>query len=56
MIFAYYYVVYFVVVLACYMFVNYCLLAVGHVDIEGNAHNGLVVRLPFAALFDTLGM
>ncbi|XP_044500377.1 dymeclin isoform X2 [Mangifera indica] len=28
----------------------------GHVDIEGSAQNGLVVRLPFAALFDTLGM
>ncbi|KAJ0035372.1 hypothetical protein Pint_24740 [Pistacia integerrima] len=28
----------------------------GHVDIEGNAHNGLVVKLPFAALFDTLGL
>ncbi|XP_020547879.1 dymeclin isoform X3 [Sesamum indicum] len=26
------------------------------VDIEGNAHNGLLVRLPFASLFDTLGM
>ncbi|KAM7485293.1 hypothetical protein LguiA_001302 [Lonicera macranthoides] len=25
-------------------------------DIEGNAHNGLRVRLPFASLFDTLGM
>lgn len=39
-----------------HMFVNYCLSAVGHVDIEGSAQNGLVVRLPFAALFDTLGM
>ncbi|KAJ4722539.1 Dymeclin [Melia azedarach] len=28
----------------------------GHMDIEGNAHNGPVVRLPFASLFDTLGM
>lgn len=26
------------------------------VDIEGNAHSGSVVRLPFASLFDTLGM
>ncbi|KAL6971659.1 hypothetical protein U1Q18_031338 [Sarracenia purpurea var. burkii] len=26
------------------------------VDIEGNAHNGTLVRLPFASLFDTLGM
>lgn len=26
------------------------------VDIEGNAHSGLLVRLPFASLFDTLGM
>lgn len=26
------------------------------VDIEGNAHNGPLVRLPFASLFDTLGM
>ncbi|KDP40232.1 hypothetical protein JCGZ_02230 [Jatropha curcas] len=26
------------------------------VDIEGNAHNGSLVRLPFASLFDTLGM
>ncbi|KAJ4763755.1 Dymeclin [Rhynchospora pubera] len=25
-------------------------------DIEGNAHNDTVVRLPFASLFDTLGM
>ncbi|KAL5782692.1 hypothetical protein ACOSP7_007721 [Xanthoceras sorbifolium] len=28
----------------------------GHVDIEGNGNNGPVVRLPFASLFDTLGM
>ncbi|KAM3326597.1 dymeclin isoform X2 [Capsicum chacoense] len=26
------------------------------VDVEGNAHGGSVVRLPFASLFDTLGM
>ncbi|KAK4434054.1 Dymeclin [Sesamum alatum] len=26
------------------------------IDIEGNARNGLLVRLPFASLFDTLGM
>ncbi|XP_022748791.1 dymeclin-like, partial [Durio zibethinus] len=26
------------------------------VDVEGNAQNGPVVRLPFASLFDTLGM
>ncbi|KGN56942.1 dymeclin [Cucumis sativus] len=26
------------------------------VDSDGNAHNGLLVRLPFASLFDTLGM
>ncbi|KAF2290167.1 hypothetical protein GH714_003820 [Hevea brasiliensis] len=30
--------------------------AVDRVDIEGNAHNGSLVRLPFASLFDTLGM
>ncbi|KAL0287693.1 UNVERIFIED_CONTAM: hypothetical protein Sangu_2681500, partial [Sesamum angustifolium] len=29
---------------------------VNRVDIEGNARNGLLVRLPFASLFDTLGM
>ncbi|KAG8484522.1 hypothetical protein CXB51_023086 [Gossypium anomalum] len=32
------------------------LLAVDRADIEGNAQNGPVVRLPFASLFDTLGM
>ncbi|KAH7573839.1 hypothetical protein JRO89_XS03G0213400 [Xanthoceras sorbifolium] len=32
------------------------LAIVGHVDIEGNGNNGPVVRLPFASLFDTLGM
>ncbi|KAL0002585.1 hypothetical protein SO802_016366 [Lithocarpus litseifolius] len=26
------------------------------IDVEGNAHSGPLVRLPFAALFDTLGM
>ncbi|KAK9083691.1 hypothetical protein Scep_030162 [Stephania cephalantha] len=26
------------------------------VDVEGNAHNGPVVRVPFASLFDTLGI
>ncbi|KAA8548686.1 hypothetical protein F0562_000370 [Nyssa sinensis] len=26
------------------------------IDVEGNAHNGSLVRLPFASLFDTLGM
>ncbi|XP_043807506.1 uncharacterized protein LOC110601238 isoform X2 [Manihot esculenta] len=26
------------------------------VDIEGKTHNGWLVRLPFASLFDTLGM
>ncbi|KAG6664837.1 dymeclin-like isoform X2 [Carya illinoinensis] len=26
------------------------------IDVEGNAHSGPVVRLPFASLFDTLGM
>ncbi|XP_057476837.1 uncharacterized protein LOC130764551 [Actinidia eriantha] len=26
------------------------------VDIEGNAHSGPIVRVPFASLFDTLGM
>lgn len=36
--------------------IKYCLHAVDRVDIEGNAHNGPVVRLPFASLFDTLGM
>lgn len=30
--------------------------AVDRVDVEGNAPSGLVVRLPFASLFDTLGM
>ncbi|KAF5949796.1 hypothetical protein HYC85_011789 [Camellia sinensis] len=30
--------------------------AVDRVDIEGNAHCGPLVRLPFASLFDTLGM
>ena len=30
--------------------------AVDRVDIEGNARNGPLVRLPFASLFDTLGM
>lgn len=30
--------------------------AVDRVDIEGNAHSGPLVRLPFASLFDTLGM
>lgn len=43
--------------LTSYMFVGkYYLLAVGHMDLEGNAHYGPVVRLPFASLFDTLGM
>ncbi|MBA0857451.1 hypothetical protein Goshw_012698 [Gossypium schwendimanii] len=32
------------------------LLAVDRANIEGNAQNGPVVRLPFASLFDTLGM
>lgn len=31
-------------------------VAVDRVDSDGNAHNGLLVRLPFASLFDTLGM
>ncbi|KAM7278037.1 hypothetical protein ACFE04_005171 [Oxalis oulophora] len=31
-------------------------IAVDRVDVEGNAHNGPLVRLPFASLFDTLGM
>ncbi|KAH6768498.1 dyggve-melchior-clausen syndrome protein [Perilla frutescens var. frutescens] len=26
-----------------------------HTDVEGNAHDDLIVRLPFASLFDTLG-
>lgn len=30
--------------------------AVDRVDIEGTAQNGPLVRLPFASLFDTLGM
>lgn len=30
--------------------------AVDRVDIEGNAHIGPLVRLPFPSLFDTLGM
>ena len=32
------------------------LLAVDRVDVEGNAHSGPHVKLPFASLFDTLGM
>ncbi|CAN1808141.1 hypothetical protein LINPERHAP1_LOCUS25304 [Linum perenne] len=35
---------------------NACMYAVDRVDIEKNAHNASVVRLPFASLFDTLGM
>lgn len=31
-------------------------VAVDRVDIEGSAHSGPLVRLPFASLFDTLGM
>ena len=31
-------------------------VAVDRVDSDGNAHNGPFVRLPFALLFDTLGM
>lgn len=30
--------------------------AVSRTDIEGNVEKGLLVRLPFASLFDTLGM
>ncbi|KAK6122694.1 hypothetical protein DH2020_043563 [Rehmannia glutinosa] len=30
--------------------------AVNRIDIEGNAQSGTLVRLPFASLFDTLGM
>lgn len=33
-----------------------CLPAVSRTDAEGNAHGDLIVRLPFASLFDTLGM
>lgn len=32
------------------------MLSVDRVDIEGNAHNGPLVRLPFASLFDSLGL
>lgn len=32
------------------------MVAVDRVDSDGNAHNGPLVRLPFASLFDTLGM
>jgi hypothetical protein len=32
------------------------MLSVDRVDIEGKAHSGSHVRLPFASLFDTLGM
>lgn len=32
------------------------LLAVDRLDTEGNAQSGPVLRLPFASLFDTLGM
>ncbi|CAI0465761.1 unnamed protein product, partial [Linum tenue] len=35
---------------------NTYVFAVDRVDIEKNAHNPSVVRLPFASLFDTLGM
>ncbi|CAL5337612.1 dymeclin-like [Camellia sinensis] len=31
-------------------------IEIDRVDIEGNAHSGPLVRLPFASLFDTLGM
>lgn len=31
-------------------------VAVDRVDTDGSAHNGPFVRLPFALLFDTLGM
>lgn len=30
--------------------------AVDRVDMEGEGHHGPLVRLPFASLFDTLGM
>ena len=32
------------------------LLAVDRLDTEANVHTGPVLRLPFASLFDTLGM
>lgn len=32
------------------------MLSVDRLDIEGNAHNGPLLRLPFASLFDTLGL
>lgn len=33
-----------------------CYIAVDRLDTEGNAHAGPVLRLPFASLFDTLGV
>lgn len=35
---------------------NKSMLTVDRVDVEGNAHNGPLVRLSFASLYDTLGM
>jgi hypothetical protein len=34
---------------------NQSLNAVDRVDVEGNAHSGQHIKLPFASLFDTLG-
>lgn len=39
-----------------YCVANSVVITVDRVDIEGNAHDGPLVRLPFASLFDTLGM
>ncbi|GLT78602.1 hypothetical protein SLA2020_501320 [Shorea laevis] len=39
----------------CKVLVNARDIEFDHVDVEGNANNGPVVRLPFASLFDTLG-
>lgn len=41
---------------AVLVLLNCTLFTVDRVDIEGNMHNGSIVRLPFASLFDTLGM
>lgn len=38
------------------MITNKSMLTVDRIDVEGNAHNGPLVRLSFASLYDTLGM
>lgn len=39
----------------CYLGFS-CPHAVDRIDLEGNAHSGPIVRLPFASLFDSLGL